>query len=165
MTALSISFLHERHTWDLKQKVFIRQYMAWASFKGRIAAMSQAPKFTVTAWGTSGKTKSLQTTNVYRIYNEYLHHKHTFFKLCFFFPCEKILALKRKVMQCSIYWRSAACHVLKWIDCSKCAPAYTNLQNISRSNNQGTKNRITTFNEEWMTGGENQALNAIQNHK
>lgn len=62
---------------------------------------------------------------------------------------------RRKVMQCSSYWRSAPCHVFNWIDCFKCTPAYTNLQNTSRSNNQGIKNRITAFGEEWMTGGRN----------
>lgn len=62
---------------------------------------------------------------------------------------------RRKVIQHSNYWRSATCPVFNWIDCFKYTPVYTNLQNISRSNNQGIKNRITTFGEEWMTGGKN----------
>lgn len=68
-------------------------------------------------------------------------------------------------MQSSNYWRSATCHVFNWIDCFKRTLAYTNLPNISRSNNQGIKNRITIFGEEWMTGGKKQALVATKKHK
>lgn len=135
--------------------------MVWASFKARIAEMSQAPKFTATAWGTGGKTKSLQTTNVWGICNEYLNHEHTFFKLWLIFLVRRSWhweGWRRKVMQYSNYCRSAACLVFYWIDCFKCTLASTNLQNTSRSNNQGIKNRITALGEEWMAGGTNRHL-------
>lgn len=156
MAALSISFLHERHAWDLKQ---VSIYKAEPHSKLELQKCHEHPNLLLLPEEQVAKQNHCkQPMCTEFIMNIFITNILFSSYGLFFFLVRRSWhweGCRRKVMQCSSYWRSAPCHVFNWIDCFKCTPAYTNLQNTSRSNNQGIKNRITAFGEEWMTGGRN----------